>query len=215
MKLLSVNVSLPKEVSYQGNTVRTGIFKKPVQGRVQLNKLNLAGDGQADLRVHGGIHKAVYAYPIENYDYWKQQLQRDDFSYGQFGENFTVQGMLEDQVHIGDIFRIGTALVEISQPRVPCFKLGIKMGSQKFLRMFLLSERSGFYFKVLEEDQVGADDPIERVQEGPEKMSVREIHHLYHFDKKNLIAARRALKISALAPGWCEGFQKIVEKNSG
>ena len=158
MKLLSVNVSLPREVPYKGKTVRTGIFKEAAQGRVKLGGLNLEGDGQADLVGHGGIYKAVHVYSIENYDYWKRELGRDDFSYGQFGENFTVEGMPDDKVNVGDVFRVGTALVEVTQPRVPCFKLAMKMEMPNFLKVLMPSERVGFYLRVLEEGEVGAGD---------------------------------------------------------
>ncbi len=162
MKLLSVNVSPPKEVAHGGKTVTTGIFKEPVDGRVMLRTLNLDGDGQADLTGHGGIYKAAYAYSVENYDYWKRELGRTDFTFGQFGENLTVEGMLEDEIHVGDVFRAGGALVEVTQPRVPCYKLGIKMGLRGFEKTFLASRRVGFYLRVLEEGEVGADDADER-----------------------------------------------------
>jgi len=136
MKVLSVNVSLPTEVLYRDKRVTTGIFKEPVNGRVMLRTLNLDGDGQADLIGHGGIYKAAYVYSIENYDYWKRELGRTDFTFGQFGENVTVEGMLEDQIYVGDVFRVGSALVEVTQPRVPCYKLGIKMGLSQFVKMF-------------------------------------------------------------------------------
>ena len=210
VKLLSVNVSLPKEVPYKGKTIRTGIFKEPVPGRVKLRQLNLDGDGQADLVGHGGIYKAVHVYSLENYDYWKRQLGRNDFSYGQFGENFTVEEMLEDQVHVGDVFRVGTALVEITQPRVPCFKLAMKMQRPDFLKLFMPSERVGFYFRVLEEGEVGAGDVLERVKVGPEQMTVREMFHLLYFDPDNLEGARKALRIPAMSPGWRGSFEEIV-----
>ena len=149
MKLLSVNVSPPKEVSYNGKRIKTGIFKEPVSGRTMMRRLNIDGDGQGDLSVHGGIHKAVYAYPVEHYDYWKQELGRNDLTYGKFGENLTVEGMLEETVYIGDVFRIGDALVEVSQPRVPCFKLGMKMRDPQIVKPFLESERVGFYVRVV------------------------------------------------------------------
>src|SRR5215204_7170573 len=158
MKLLSVNVSPPAEVVHGGKTVTTGIFKEPVDGRVMLRTLNLDGDGQADLIGHGGIHKAAYAYSVENYEYWKRELGRTDFTFGQFGENFTVEGMLEDAVHIGDVFRVGDALVEVTQPRVPCYKLGLKMGLKGFEKKFLASCLVGFYLRVLEEGEVGVGD---------------------------------------------------------
>lgn len=214
MKLLSVNVSLPKEVPYQGKTIRTGIFKEPVQGRVMLRQLNLDGDGQADLVGHGGIHKAVYVYSIEYYDYWKRELGRDDFAYGQFGENFTVEGMPDDQIHLGDVFRAGKARVEVTQPRVPCFKLAMKMEMPKFLKLFMRSERVGFYLRVLEEGEVGAGDIMERVKVDPERMTVREMYHLLYYEKEKLEGAQKALRIAALSPGWRGSFQQIVGKAS-
>jgi len=207
MKLLSVNVSLPKEIPYRGQTVTTGIFKEPVNGRVKLRTLNLDGDGQADLEGHGGIYKAVYVYSIENYDYWKHEFDRADFTFGQFGENFTVAGMLGDDIHIGDVFRVGGALVEVSQPRVPCYKLGMKMGLAKFPKMFLASCRVGFYLRVLEEGEVGAGDAFERITIDPEQITVREMCHLLYFEKKNLEGTRRALRIQALSPGWRSSFE--------
>lgn len=215
MKVLSVNVSLPKEVPYRGETIFTGIFKEPVEGRVALRRSNLDGDRQADLAVHGGIHKAAYVYSIENYDYWERELGRGDFAFGQFGENFTVEGMVEDKVHIGDVFRIGEALVEITQPRVPCYKLGIKMGSPRFLKTFLESCRVGFYLGVLEEGEVGAGDVIERVRSDPERVTVREACHLLYFDLDNLEGSKKALRVRALAPGWRRSFEERLAKIGG
>lgn len=212
MKLLSVNVSQPKEVSYNGERIKTGIFKEPVSGRTMMRHLNLDGDGQGDPTVHGGIHKAVYVYPIEHYDYWKQELGRNDLTYGKFGENLTVEGMLEDTVHIGDVFRIGEALVEVSQPRVPCFKLGIKMRDPQIVKPFLQSERVGFYVRVLEEGKVGAGDAIERTKVGEGQMTVKEIVHLRHFDNANATAADKAANLPALTPSWRDSFAEIVSK---
>lgn len=212
MKLLSVNVSLPKEVPYRDKTTSTGIFKVPVSGRVMLRTLNLDGDGQADLKNHGGIYKAVYAYSIEHYDYWKRELGRNDFTFGQFGENFTVEEMLDDHIHIGDQFRVGTALVEVTQPRVPCFKLGIKMDSAQFPKLFLNSGRLGFYLRVLQEGEVGAGDNIERTTIGPERMTVREVCRLLYFDPQNLEGAKRALRVRALSSEWREPFEERLSR---
>lgn len=214
MKLLSVNVSLPKDIAYRDKTISTGIFKETVQGRVMLRELNLNGDGQADLVGHGGIYRAVYVYSIEHYDYWQRELGRNDFTYGQFGENFTVEGMLEDNIHIGDVFRIGDALVEVPQPRVPCYKLGIKMGSPQFVKTFLTSGRVGFYFRVLQEGEVGAGDIIERVRVDPERLTVRAAHQLLYFDKENVEGLQKALRISALSPGWRDSFEKFLAKST-
>lgn len=193
MNLLAVNLAAPKRIEYRGRQVWTGIFKHPVQWRVMARKLGLDGDGQADLEAHGGIDKAIYAYTIENYCYWQAELNRPEMSYGQFGENLTVDNMPDDEVCIGDIFRIGEALVQVTQPRVPCFKLGIKMESQDFPRRFLPSGRVGFYLRVLEEGTVGADDDIARIRQDPCRMSILE--------------AMRAL---VKAPGQCEVIQKLL-----
>ena len=215
MKLLSVNVSQPKEVSYNGKRIRTGIFKEPVSGRTMMRRLNVDGDGQGDPTVHGGIHKAVYIYTMEHYNYWKRELGRYDLTYGQFGENLTVEGLLEGKVHIGDVFRIGEALVEVSQPRVPCFKLGIKMGIPQIVKPFLESGRVGFYVRVLEEGEVGAGDAIKRTRVGEGKMTVKEIVHLRHFDHTNVEAVERAASLPALTPSWRDSFEEIVVKARG
>ena len=208
MKLVSVNVSHPREVAHGRKMVRTGIFKEPVAGRIVLRGLNLDGDGQADLVNHGGLHRAAYVYPVENYEYWSRELDRDDLSFGQFGENFTVEGMTEEDVHIGDVFRVGDALVEVSQPRPPCFKLGIKMAMPGFPKLFLASGRVGFYLRVLKEGEVGEGDEVERVRRDPERLTVRETSHLLFFEGENLKGARRALRVPALSPGWRESFQE-------
>ena len=212
MKLLSVNVSQPKEVSYNGERIKTGIFKEPVSGRTMMRRLNIDGDGQGDLSVHGGVHKAVYVYPMEHYNYWKHELGRKDLTYGQFGENLTVEGLLEETVHIGDVFRVGKALVEVSQPRVPCFKLGIKMRNPRIVKPFLASERVGFYVRVLEEGEVGAGDAIERTKVGEGQMTVKEIVHLRHFDTANTEAAEKAASLPALTPSWRDSFTEILVK---
>jgi ferredoxin-NADP reductase/MOSC domain-containing protein YiiM len=212
MTLRSVNVSMPKDIVHNGKTVTTGIFKEPVEGRVTLRRLNLDGDGQADLWGHGGAFRAVYAYSFENYAYWARELGRDDFTVGQFGENFTVEGMLEDDVHVGDVFRVGSALVEVSQPRVPCYKLAIKMGIEGFQNQFLASGRMGFYFRVLEEGEVGAGDTIQLVKRDPRAMTVREINELLYFDKENLKGTAKALDIPALSHGWKGSFEERLAK---
>jgi ferredoxin-NADP reductase/MOSC domain-containing protein YiiM len=211
MKLISVNVSMPKTVYHQGRVVNTGIYNEPVTGRVMVRKLNVEGDGQADLKVHGGVYKAVYIYDIENIRYWRKVLERDDLSYGHFGENFTVEGMPDDRIHIGDVFRVGGAVFEATQPRVPCFKLEIKMDLPGFSGRFLASGRLGFYCRVIEEGEVGAGDAIERVQVGPEKITVREFAHLYYFDNRNLQEIRRILSVPSLPPGWSRAFGKLLE----
>jgi len=207
MKVLSVNVSLPKEIQIGGKALTTGIFKKPVKGRVKLSTLNLEGDGQADPTCHGGIDKAIYVYSIENYDYWEQELGRDDFTSGQFGENWTVNGMLEDQINIGDVFQVGEVLVEVTQPRIPCAKLGGKMEMPGFLKLFLSSCRVGFYLRVLEEGEVGAGDSIERVKEDPVQLTVQDVCHLLYFETDNLEGAKKALAVQALSLSWRKSFE--------
>ena len=212
MRLLYVNVSLPTEVPHEDGTVTTGIFKEPVAGRFMLRTSNLDGDGQADLENHGGIDRAAYAYSIEHYDYWRCELGWEEFAFGQFGENFTVEGMLEDDVHIGDVFRVGDALVEVTQPRTPCYKLGIKVGMARFPKLFLASGRVGFYLRVLREGEVGAGDVIERVESDPERMTVRQMSHLLFFEPENLEGAKRALGVRALSPGWRDSFRERLIK---
>jgi ferredoxin-NADP reductase/MOSC domain-containing protein YiiM len=210
MKVVSVNVSLPKTVEHEGRAVTTGIYNEPAAGRVMVRKLNVDGDGQADLTVHGGVYKAVYVYDLENIHYWRQELGRDDLGYGHFGENFTVEGMPDDQIHIGDVYRIGGALLQVTQPRLPCFKLEMKMDLPGFSRQFITSGRLGFYFRVLEEGEVAAGDSIERVQVGPEKITVWEFARLYYFDYDNQKKIRRLLRIPALPPDWSRVFEEIL-----
>ncbi len=209
MKLLSINVSLPKPVSYRGKEVETGIFKTPVDGPITVRTLNLEGDGQADLKSHGGVCKAIYAYPFEHYAHWALELDRTDFTFGQFGENLTVEGILEDQINVGDVLRVGSALLEVSQPRVPCFKLGLRMGGlDAFPKEFLKSGFVGFYLRVLEEGEVAVGAPIKRIRSDPKSMSIRDISHLMHFDRENLKDTEKALGLAALPPGWCHAFEK-------
>ncbi len=212
MTLKSVNVSMPRDVEHEGKTVTTGIFKTPVDDKIMLRRLNLEADGQADLWGHGGAFRAVYTYPFENYAYWERELRRNDFTIGQFGENFTVEGMLDDEICIGDVFRIGGALVEVSQPRIPCYKLAIKMGSEGFQNRFLESGRVGFYLRVLEEGEVRAGDAIELVRRDPRRLTVTQVSNLLFFDKENLDATRQALQIPALSHGWKGSFQERLAK---
>lgn len=212
MKLISLNVGLPREVLYRGKPVSTGIYKTPVEGRVRLRTLNLDGDQQADLKVHGGVYKAVYAYPSEHYATWAAELGRADLAWGQFGENFTTEGLLETEVYIGDVFRIGSALVQVTQPRLPCFKLGIKMGSQTFQRRFIEAGRPGFCLRVLEEGEIGAGDVIEQVSRDPQRVGVWDVNNLYFNDRANVELLRRALRVEALPPGWVESFTEFLLK---
>jgi len=201
---------MPQEVQHNGKTVRTGIFKTPVSGPVMLRKLNLDGDGQADLRNHGGEHKAVYGYPHEHYTFWQQHLGREDFTFGQFGENLTTVGLLEDDMFIGDVYRIGKAVVQVTQPRIPCFKLGIKMGDSGFPKVFAAEERCGFYLRVLEEGLIEAGNPIAQLESDPDAVSVRDVFHLVHHPDDEILLARAAAL--SLLPGWLkERFQKQVD----
>jgi ferredoxin-NADP reductase/MOSC domain-containing protein YiiM len=210
MNLVSVNVGMPKTVEHLGRKVNTGIFKSPVDGRVMVRKLNVDGDGQADLTVHGGVYKAVYAYDLENTLYWQRVLDRDDIGFGHFGENFTVEGMPDDRIHIGDVFRVGGALLEVTQPRVPCFKLEMKMDLPGFSRQFITSGRLGFCFRVLEEGEVGAGDEIELIAAGPEKITVWDFARLYFFDYDNLEKIRRLIRIPAVPPDWVRVFEEML-----
>ena len=201
-RVVSLNISPGRKVEYNGQVVGTGIFKEPVEGRVMAGRRTLEGDRQVDLRYHGGEHKAIYAYPHEHYPTWAGELGRDDLSFGQFGENLTTEGLLETTVHIGDRFRVGGAVLEVTQPRVPCFKIGIKMGDPSFPKRFLQSMRSGFYLRVIEEGEIGAGDAIERIEIGPERMSIHALYHLRFRDPQNRDEIRRALSIPALSKEW-------------
>ncbi|MDB6121706.1 MAG: molybdenum cofactor biosysynthesis protein [Pedosphaera sp.] len=208
MKLLSVNVSMPKEIVVGDKVVVTGIFKTPISGRVQVGTLGLQGDGQADLENHGGIYKAVYTYPAEHYAYWAHELGRNDFSFGQFGENLTVEGWIEDQVHIGDVFRIGSVLLEVTQPRVPCYKLAAKMNLPTFPKLFAKSGRVGFYQRVLSKGALAAGDGIERVKTNEQGVTVREIMDVMYFQRNNVELMKRAIAIPALTPSWRDEFKE-------
>src|SRR6202041_56469 len=179
MQLISLNVARPRLVVYQGTTINTGIFKQPVSGPVQLRRLNLDGDRQADLTVHGGPYKAVYCYPHEHYEYWKKALPGRELPIGIFGENFTTEGLLEDAVHLGDEFAVGTAEVTVTQPRLPCFKLGIRFDDGLMVKRFLASGRSGFYLSVKKAGDVGAGDEISVTVRDPEQISIADFNRLY------------------------------------
>jgi MOSC domain-containing protein YiiM len=212
MKLISVNVGLPRIVMSNGESVSTGIFKEPVAGRVVLRRLNLDGDRQADLSVHGGPSKAVYAYPSEHYAYWKQELPEMKLPWGMFGENFTTTGLFERELNIGDKFHVGSAVVMVTEPRMPCYKLGIKFGRSDIVQKFLKSERSGFYFAVLKEGEVGVGDPIERMEKSERSVTVSDITQLYTREKHNVGLLRRAMEVEALPESWKSYFQHRLEK---
>jgi len=209
MKLLSVNVGLPREIEWKGKMVRTSIFKDPMSGRVRVTNLNLEGDQQSDLTVHGGIHKAVYVYPSEHYAFWRKELPGTDLPWGMFGENFTTEGSLDDQtVFIGDRFRVGSAEFVVTQPRMPCFKLGIRFGRPDIIKRFLHSGRAGFYLAVVQEGEVGAGDSIELVTRDQRGITVAEIVNLYTSDAANQDLLRRVSELSALPESWRDYFRK-------
>ena len=212
MKILSLNISLPREVIWQGKVVTTGIFKEPVNGPVMLRRLNLDGDGQADLTVHGGASKAVYAYPSEHYAFWRAELPGMDLPWGVFGENFTTEGLLETAVYIGDRFRIGETEVMVTEPRMPCYKLGIKFGRADIIKRFLASRRTGFYFAVVREGMVAAGDVLELIGRGQQEISVADITRLYAFEKGDVKGLRRAIEVEALPESWKGYFRRQLEK---
>jgi MOSC domain-containing protein YiiM len=212
MKIISVNVGLPREVVWKGKTVTTGIFKEPVQERLMMRKLNLDGDQQADLSVHGGIDKAVYVYPSEHYEYWRQELPDKEMTWGMFGENLTTVGMMEDEINIGDQFRVGSAEVVVTQPRMPCYKLGIKFGRDDIIKRFLASGRTGFYFAVLKESDVGSGDEIELIERNKNYITVANITALYTTQKHNHELMWRAAHLEALPENWRSYFLHQLEK---
>lgn len=212
MKVVSVNVGLPRDVEWNGKTVRTGIFKEPVEGHITMKTLNLEGDGQADLTVHGGRDMAVYAYPTAHYDYWKQTFPELDFPYAVFGENLTIDGLSEETVHVGGRFRVGNAEVAVTQPRLPCSKLGMRFGRQDIIKTFLQSRRTGFYFRVLNEGEVGAGDRVELIEKNETAVTIADIVNLYAFDKDNVKLLERAAQTDALPSSWRDLFRKHLEQ---
>jgi MOSC domain-containing protein YiiM len=212
MKIISLNVGLPRLVLRDGEPVSTGIFKEPIDGRVMMRTLNLDGDRQADLSVHGGPSKAVYVYPAEHYDFWKHELPEMNLPWGMFGENFTTTGLLETEINIGDKFRIGTAEVMVTQPRMPCYKLGLKFGRPDIIKRFLQSERTGFYLAVLKEGEVGTGDEFEPLARDANDVRVSDITRLYTREKHNAKLLRRAIEVEALPESWRGYFQHQLEK---
>ncbi len=206
MKLLSVNVGLPREIEWKGKVVRTSIFKAPVPGGVRVAQLNLEGDQQSDLSVHGGIDKAVYAYPSEHYPFWRQELPGMDLSWGVFGENFTTEGLLEETVHIGDSLRVGAAEFVVTQPRMPCFKLGIRFDRSDIVKRFLQSGRAGFYLAVLKEGEVTAGDSIEFLKQDEHGVTIADIVNLYRRDATNQDLLRRVSELPSLPKSWRDYF---------
>jgi MOSC domain-containing protein YiiM len=208
MKLISVTVGRPQEVDWRGRRVRTSIWKTPVTGRVRVTRLNLQGDQQSDLSVHGGPEKAVYAYPSEHYDYWARALPGMDLPWGAFGENFTTAGLLEEDVRIGDRLRVGSAEFVVTQPRMPCYKLGARFGREDMVKRFLASGRTGFYLAVLSEGEVGSGDPIEFTARDDHNVTVANIASLYAHDADNQSLLHRAVELPALPESWREYLRK-------
>jgi MOSC domain-containing protein YiiM len=213
-KIISLNVGLPRTVNFHGQAVTTGIFKEPVKGRIKLRRLNLDGDRQADLTVHGGPDKAVYAYPTEHYDYWKKRLPNMKLPWGMFGENFTTEGLLEHQVNIGDVFQIGSSEVVATQPRMPCYKLGVKFGRMDIVRQFMESKLTGIYFRVLKEGEVGAGDAIELISRDANNVTVKDVVQLVT-GKGDTATIRRAVHIKALPEAWRQEFLDYLGKQDG
>ena len=213
-RLLSVNVGLPRDVAWKGRTVHTGIWKTPVNGRCQVRRLNLEGDGQGDLAGHGGEQRAVFVYQIESYGYWQNRLKRTDFVHGQFGENFTIDGLPDDAVCIGDRYQIGSALFEVTQPRVTCYRVGIRMNEPRMPALLTSSGRPGFYFRVLEAGDVGAGDEIVKVGEATERMTVAETNALLYSPDHPRDRLQRALRIAPLSPGWRSSFAALLQSQT-
>jgi MOSC domain-containing protein YiiM len=211
-RVLSVNVGLPREIRWRGKSITTGIYKKPVAGPVRVHTLNLDGDRQADLRVHGGRDKAVYAYPSEFYELWRQERPDLAFPFGQFGENVTIEGLVDDEVNVGDRLRMGTAEVVVTQPRFPCFKLGIKMGRDEFVTDFLDRRLYGFYLSVAREGEVRAGDPIVMLHRHPSGFGVTEVARLYADDRADVDGLRQAVELDVLHDSWREYFRRRLER---
>jgi ferredoxin-NADP reductase/MOSC domain-containing protein YiiM len=213
-RLVAVSVGLPRDIQWKGRTVHTGIWKEPVSGRRLVRRLNVDGDGQGDLAGHGGEQRAVFVYQLDSYRHWQAQLKRTDFVHGQFGENFTIEGLPDDAACIGDRYQIGSAVFEISQPRVTCYRVGIRMNEPRMPALLTSSGRPGFYFRVLREGEVGAGDEIVKIGEAKERMTVAEINALLYSPPHALDRLERALRINALSPGWRASFQALLESQS-
>jgi MOSC domain-containing protein YiiM len=211
MKLMSLNIGLPRNVTWHGRSVTTGIFKEPVQSRVFLRKLNLDGDRQADLSVHGGRDKAVYCYPLAHYDFWKRELPDRELPMGTFGENFTLDDSLEESVHLGDRFSIGSAEVVVTQPRLPCYKLGIRFGADDMVERFFVSRRTGFYLAVTSEGEVGVGDEMRVISRDPSGVPISEVNRLYagkRYSNADAAWVQRALRVAAFPESWKEHFRQ-------
>src|SRR5271157_4956529 len=209
-RLLSLNVGLPRDVTWNGKTVRTAVWKSPVAGRRMVRKLDIDGDAQGDLAGHGGEQRAVFVYQMDSYHYWESQLGRNDFVFGQFGENFTIDGLSDEEVCIGDRYRIGDALFEVTQPRVTCYRVGIRMNNPQMPSLLVAHKRPGFYFRVIEEGEIGAGDEIVKVAEGPEQVTVAEIDGLLYLPGHPREQLQRALRIPALSAGWKASLEALL-----
>jgi ferredoxin-NADP reductase/MOSC domain-containing protein YiiM len=212
-RLLSINVGLPRDVTWDGKTVRTSVWKSPVDGRRMVRKLDIDGDAQADLAGHGGEHRAVFVYQMDSYHYWESLLGRNDFTFGQFGENFTVDGLLDSEVCIGDRYRIGDAVFEVTQPRVTCYRVGIRMNEPRMPALLVAHHRPGFYFRVLQEGEVGAGDDIVKIADGAERITVADIDALLYLPGPTSEQLQRALRIPALSKGWQSSFQAMLQQD--
>ncbi len=215
MKLISVNTGLPRDVMWRGRKITTAIYKQPAEGRVALRKLNLDGDRQADLSVHGGEYKAVYCYSIAHYDYWKRELPNRELPMGVFGENFTVDGLLEESVHLGDQFSVGSAEVIVTQPRLPCYKLGVRFDADDLVKRFFLSRRTGFYLAVTREGEVGAGDEMRVIGRDPIGVPVSEITRLYgekRYSDADVASVKRTFRVAALPESWKQYFRQRLEQ---
>src|SRR6516165_9032028 len=213
MRLLSVNVGSPRRISWDGHEVTTAIFKDPVQGPRRVGRINIEGDDQADRLAHRGEHRAVFVYQIEAYRYWQGQLGRDDFTYGQFGENFTVEGLPDDEVCIGNRYRIGGAVFEVTQPRVTCYRVGIRTNEPRMPALLVAHHRPGFYFRVLQEGEVGAGDDIVKIADGPQRITVAEIDALLYLPGHSREQLQRVLRIPALSKGWQTSLRAMLQQD--
>jgi MOSC domain-containing protein YiiM len=212
MKLLSVNVGMPREIFHEGRMIRSGIFKAPVKGPVRVNALNIEGDQQADLSVHGGPSKAIYIYPSEHYPFWRKELPQEEFSYGAFGENLSTEGLLEKDLNIGDRLCVGTVELVVTEPRLPCYKLGVKFKRDDMVKRFLKSRRTGFYCAVLREGVIEAGDTIHFLSRDEKHLTVADITRIYVFDKSDYGTIRRATELTALSESWRGYFRECLAK---
>ena len=214
MKIVSVNVGLPREIFHEGRMIRTGIFKNPVAGRVRVKALNIEGDRQADLTVHGGASKAIYGYPVEHYEFWRRELPDVEFPSGSFGENLTTEGLLEKELNIGDRLCVGSVELMVTEPRLPCYKLNAKFSREDMVKRFLRSRRTGFYFSVAREGEIGAGDDVDFLSRDENRVSVADITRLYAFDRNDLAGMRRAAAVQALPESWRSYFIERIDKRT-